>query len=115
MVTIGRYSLSATPGQNRVSRADHEKSTDDSNSSRPTSCLSDRRQCLPTPNTHRVLGFELMTQIAREEADLTSMMCIVLDEIREHVDSAARHSFHSGLTSRKRSVEQACETLHRLM
>ena len=56
-----------------------------------------------------------MTQIAREEADLTSMMCIVLDDIREHVDSAARHSFHSGLTSRKRSVEQACEILSRLM
>ena len=46
-----------------------------------------------------------MTQIAREKADLTFMMCIVLDEIREHVDCAARHSFHSGLTIRKRSVE----------
>jgi hypothetical protein len=56
-----------------------------------------------------------MTQIAREEADLTSMMCIVLDEIREHVNCAARHSFHSGLTSSKRSVEQACEILRRLM
>src|SRR5262245_49735412 len=38
---------------------------------------------------HCVLGFELMTQIAREGADLTSMMCIVLDEIREHVDCGA--------------------------
>ena len=56
-----------------------------------------------------------MTQIAREEADLTSMMCIVLDEIREHVDCAARHSFHSRLTSRKRSIEKACEILRRLM
>ena len=67
------------------------------------------------PNTHRVLGFELMTQIAREEADLTSMMCIVLDEIREHVDRGARHSFHSGLTSRKRNLEQARELFRRLM
>ena len=52
-----------------------------------------------------------MTQIAREEADLTSMMCIVLDEIRKHVDCAARHSFHSGLTSRKGGFEQAGEIL----
>jgi len=32
-------------------------------------------------------------KIAREDADLTSMMRIVLDEIREHVDRTARHSF----------------------
>lgn len=30
-----------------------------------------------------------MPQIAREDADLTSMMRIVLDEIREHVDRTA--------------------------
>jgi hypothetical protein len=56
-----------------------------------------------------------MPQIAREDADLTSMMRIVLDEIREHVDRTTRHSFHSGLTSRKRNLEQARELFRRVI
>jgi hypothetical protein len=55
-----------------------------------------------------------MPQIAREDADLTSMMRIVLDEIREHVDRTARHSFHSGLT-RQRNLEQARELFRRVI
>jgi len=35
------------------------------------------------------------------------MMCVVLDEICEHVDGAPRHPFHSGLASREGSLEQA--------
>src|SRR5262249_32607324 len=70
---------------------------------------SNRRQNLPSPDTHRVLGFELVTKVARENADLTSMMCIMLNKMNEHVDGTARHPFHSGVACRKGDLEQARE------
>ena len=63
----------------------------------------------PTPNTHDVFGFELVTQIACQNADLTSMMRIVLDEITQHVDCAAWHALYTGLASSEGGFEQTRE------
>src|SRR5262249_33599516 len=66
-----------------------------------------RRQSLPSPDTHRVFGFELVTEVTRESADLTSVMRIVLDKIRKHVDCAARHTLNPGSARCKGGLEQA--------
>src|SRR5215475_15133465 len=84
------------------------------NSSRVANSQS-RRQSFPSPHTHYVLGFELVPKLACENADLTSMMRIMLNEVGQHVDRAARHAFHSGLMSQKSCLEQPCEILCRLM
>src|SRR5262249_7084760 len=77
-------------------------------------CRLSGRKCFPSPDTHRVLRLKLMAQIPSESADLTSMMRILLDQICEHVDCAARHPFHLGTASRVavHSSERAPDTLH---
>ena len=52
-----------------------------------------------------------MTQVTSEKANLTSMMRIVLNKIRKHVDRAARHPIHAGISSRKTVLEQPSEIL----
>lgn len=52
-----------------------------------------------------------MPEVAREMADLPSVMRVVLHEIRDHVDGPPRHPRHTRLTSGKCRLEQAREIL----
>jgi hypothetical protein len=47
-----------------------------------------------------------VTKIAGQAGDLPAMMCIVLDEIHQHVHDAPRHPFHARLSGRERDLEQ---------
>jgi hypothetical protein len=50
-------------------------------------------------------------EAAREHADLTAKMGIVLQQMRQHVDRSAGHPLHAGVTLREGGFEQACEII----
>jgi hypothetical protein len=52
-----------------------------------------------------------MTEVARERADLTSVVSIVLHQIRDHIHDAAGHSFHAHFARGNRCLEQTREIL----
>jgi hypothetical protein len=50
-----------------------------------------------------------MTEVTCERADLTSVVSIVLHQIRDHVHDAARHSFHARFAGDYRNLEETRE------
>jgi hypothetical protein len=67
------------------------------------------RNRFPSPQSHRVVSTELVAEGAREHADLTAVMGVVLHQIREHVDHSSRHPLHTSMTGRKGSFKQTCQ------
>ena len=69
----------------------------------------------PPPHPHRVVAGECVAQIARQQADLAAVVCVVLHQIGQHVDDAARHAFHTRLPRPYRRFEQTREIVRRLV
>src|SRR5262245_44269961 len=72
-----------------------------------------RRQRPPPPNAGQVFRSKLMTKVARQRADLTSVVSVVLHEIRQHVDRSSRHPFHAGAAFANRGFKKTREVLSR--
>ena len=64
-----------------------------------------------SPQTRHLLATELVPEAAREHADLTAVMGIVLQQIRQHIDRPARHPLYAGLPHGQGGFEQACEII----
>jgi hypothetical protein len=52
------------------------------------------------PQTRHLLATELVLEAAREHADLTAAMLIVLQQIRQRIDRPARHPLLAGFGAR---------------
>ena len=72
-----------------------------------------RWQFGPAPKSRHVLSTDRMAEVVREHRDLTAVMRVVLEEVKQHVDETPRHTRHACATFADRALELLSEHFSR--